>query len=259
MSWFRGKRAKPPPPPPDGLLQISDRVFVFDSCIASDVPTHDTYQVYFRRICTNLQEHFPDASLLICNFRDGSSGASRTLFSSSFLNFDACVLEYPRHYESCPLLSLDLVDHFLQSTNCWLQQKFNLPGKRQSQEAESKSSTSTGLPASKPPTQSPATAAATSTCRESVLLLHCERGGWPLLAFIIASFLVFHKEWSGEDEQALLMSIYKAAPRGFLQLHYPLNPVPSQARYLHSAGRDVNAWKPRNGRGGQYREWKRGC
>lgn len=67
--------------------------------------------VYFLQICRELYENFPDSSILVFNFREGTKQSS---FARWIAHFDFTVLDYPRHYEGCPVLPLDLVQHYLQ-------------------------------------------------------------------------------------------------------------------------------------------------
>ncbi|XP_010478596.1 PREDICTED: formin-like protein 14 [Camelina sativa] len=131
-------------------------------------------------------------------------GEKKSVFAETLCEYDVTVLEYPRQYEGCPLLPLSLIQHFLRVCESWLAR-----GNRQ-----------------------------------DVILLHCERGGWPLLAFILASFLIFRKVHSGE--RRTLEIVHREAPKGLLQLLSPLNPFPSQLRYLqYVARRNINPeWPP---------------
>lgn len=71
--------------------------------------------------------------------------------------------------------------------------------------------------------------------QRNVLLMHCEQGGWPILAFMLAALLIYRKLYNGE--QKTLDMIYRQAPRELLQLMSPLNPIPSQLRYLQYVSR----------------------
>ncbi|XP_057478157.1 formin-like protein 14 isoform X2 [Actinidia eriantha] len=104
-------------------------------------------------------------------------------------------MDYPRQYEGCPLLPLSLVHHFLRVSESWL----------------------------------------SDWNHQNVILLHCERGGWPLLAFLLSSFLIFRKLHTGERKT--LEIVHREAPKGLLQLLSPLNPFPSQIRYLQYVSR----------------------
>ncbi|KAA0068112.1 formin-like protein 14 [Cucumis melo var. makuwa] len=131
-------------------------------------------------------------------------GEKRSQFAEMLCAYDVTVMDYPRQYEGCPLLPLSLIQHFLRVCESWL-----LLGNQQ-----------------------------------NVILLHCERGGWPLLAFLLASFLIFRKMHSGERKT--LEIVHREAPKGFLQLLSPLNPFPSQLRYLQYVARRniVSEWPP---------------
>ncbi|KAK3029751.1 hypothetical protein RJ639_038028 [Escallonia herrerae] len=131
-------------------------------------------------------------------------GEKRSHFAEILCEYDVTVLDYPRQYEGCPLLPISLIHHFLRVCESWL-----LHGNQQ-----------------------------------NVILLHCERGGWPTLAFLLASFLIFRKLHSGERKT--LESVYREAPKGLLQLLSPLNPFPSQLRYLQYVSRRniIPEWPP---------------
>ncbi|XP_059445273.1 formin-like protein 14 [Corylus avellana] len=131
-------------------------------------------------------------------------GEKRSQFAEILCEYDVTVIEYPRQYEGCPLLPLSLIQHFLRVCESWL---------------------SLGN-------------------QQNIIVLHCERGGWPLLAFLLASFLIFRKLHSGE--RRTLEIVHREAPKGFLQLLSPLNPFPSQLRYLQYVARRNIApeWPP---------------
>ncbi|XP_058114083.1 formin-like protein 18 isoform X3 [Magnolia sinica] len=186
--------------PPDGLLEISERIYVFDCCFSTDVLEEDNYKVYMEGILGQLRDQFPDASFMVFNFREGEKQGQ---ISDILAEYDMTVMDYPRHYEGCPLLMMEVIHHFLKSCGNWL-----------------------------------------SLGPHNLLLLHCERGGWPVLAFMLAGLLIYRKQYSGEKRT--LDMIYKQAPRELLPLLSPLNPVPSQLRYLqYISRRNVgSAWPP---------------
>ncbi|KAI9088411.1 hypothetical protein K1719_029860 [Acacia pycnantha] len=82
--------------PPDRLLEISERVYVFDCCFSTDVLEEDEYKVYMGGIVAQLQDHFPDASFMVFNFREGEK---RSQISDILSQYDMTVMEYPRQYE----------------------------------------------------------------------------------------------------------------------------------------------------------------
>lgn len=131
-------------------------------------------------------------------------GEKRSQFAEVLCEYDVTVMDYPRQYEGCPLLPLSLIQHFLRVCDNWL-----ALGNQQ-----------------------------------NIILVHCERGGWPLLAFLLASFLIFKKFHTGERKT--LDIVHREAPKGFLQLLSPLNPLPSQLRYLQYVTRRNIApeWPP---------------
>lgn len=65
--------------------------------------------------------------------------------------------------------------------------------------------------------------------------MHCERSGWPALAFMLAGLLLYQKQYNGE--QKTLEMIYKQAPKELMHLLSPLNPQPSQLRFLQYISR----------------------
>ncbi|XP_054821091.1 formin-like protein 20 isoform X2 [Prosopis cineraria] len=173
--------------PPDRLLEISDRVYVFDCCFSTDALDEDEYKDYMGGIVAQLQDYFPDASFTVFNFKEGDG---RTKISDILTEYGMTVMEYPQEFESCPLLPLEVIHHFLRSSESWL----SVVGQR------------------------------------NVLLMHCERGGWPVLAFMLASLLLYRKQYNGE--QKTLEMVYKQAPRELLYFLSTINPQPSQLRYL---------------------------
>ncbi|KAJ0696007.1 putative tensin phosphatase, C2 domain, protein-tyrosine phosphatase, C2 domain superfamily [Helianthus annuus] len=178
--------------PPDGLLELVDRIYVFDSCFSTEVLPEGLYQLYLHEISNELHEEFPESSFLAFNFREGEK---RSQFSETLCEYDITVMDYPKQYEGCPLLPLSIVHHFLHVCESWL----------------------------------------TLNNNQNVILLHCERGGWPVLAFLLASILIYKKLHTGERKT--LEIVYREAPKGLSQLLSPLNPYPSQIRYLQYISR----------------------
>ncbi|KAJ6295360.1 hypothetical protein OIU78_023391 [Salix suchowensis] len=177
--------------PPDGLLEISERVYVFDCCYCMDTFEEEEYEVYIRGIVGKLRNHLPDASFMVFNFQEGEN---QSQIASVLSQFDMTVMDYPRPYESFPLLSMEMIHHSLRSSESWL-----------------------------------------SLGQQNVVLMHCERGGWPVLAFMLAALLLYGKQFTGE--QRTLDMIYKQGPQELLQLTCPINPLPSQLRYLQYVSR----------------------
>ncbi|XP_050272271.1 formin-like protein 13 isoform X3 [Quercus robur] len=184
--------------PPDGLLEICERVYVFDCCFTTDAWSEDSYKEYIGGIAGQLRDHLPDSQFLVFHFREGHANSEITDILSEY---DMTIMDYPRHFEGCPVLTIEVIHHFLKSSESWL-------------------------------------------ASGNVLLMHCERGGWPVLAFMLAALLIYRKLHSGE--QKTLDMVYKQAPRELLQLMSPLNPIPSQLRYLQYVSRRNVAfeWPP---------------
>lgn len=131
-------------------------------------------------------------------------GEKRSQFAEILWQHDITIIDYPRQYEGCLLLPLSHLQHFLRVCENWLSLGNN----------------------------------------QNIILLHCDRGGWPLLAFLLSCLLTFRKMHSGE--QKTLEIVHREAPKGLLQLLSPLNPLPSQLRYLqYVARRNITPqWPP---------------
>ncbi|PWA59015.1 hypothetical protein CTI12_AA393350 [Artemisia annua] len=176
--------------PPDGLLEISERLYVFDCCFTTDAWEQEDYKSYMGDTVDQLKNHYPDASILIFNFGDEESSQ----IASALSDCDFTIMDYPRQYEGCPLLPMEVIHHFLRSSESWL-----------------------------------------SLGQQNVLLMHCERGGWLVLAYMLAALLIYRKHYTGEYKT--LDMIYKQAPRELLHIFSPLDPIPSQLRYLQYVSR----------------------
>ncbi|XP_027921768.1 formin-like protein 18 isoform X1 [Vigna unguiculata] len=174
--------------PPDGLLEICERVHVFDCCFTTDTWKEGNYNYkdYMDGIVGRLKENLPDASILIFNFREEGT---KTQMGSIMSEHDITIMDYPLHYQGVPVLKMELIHHFLRSGESWL-----------------------------------------SLGQDNMLLMHCEPGGWPVLAFMLAALLIYRKAYTGE--QRTLDMVYRQAPHELLHLLSPLNPIPSQLRYL---------------------------
>lgn len=147
------------------------------------------------------------ASQLQDHFPEASSrvlvsnfGEQRSQLSDVLSHYNVTVMNYPCHHKSSPLLPLEIIHHFLKLSESWL------------------SSSSYG--------------------QRNVLLLHCERGAWPLLAFMLSGLLLYRrKQLKSEEKKTLLELVYKQAPEELLRLSSELNPHPSQLRYLEYISR----------------------
>lgn len=174
---------------------------MFDCCFSTDVLEEDEYKVYLASIIPKLQDHFLDASFMVFNF---SERKRKTKTSDILSQYGMTVMEYPLQYEGCPLLPLEMIHHFIRSSESWLSLE------RQ----------------------------------KNVLLMNCERGGWPILAFMLSGLLLYRKQYEGE--QKTLEMVYRQAPRELFHVLSPVNSQPSQMRYLqYISRRNVGSdWPP---------------
>uniref|UniRef100_A0A803QB16 Formin-like protein n=1 Tax=Cannabis sativa TaxID=3483 RepID=A0A803QB16_CANSA len=189
--------------PPDGLIELCERVYVFDCCFSTEALDEESYKAYTGNIFNQFRDFLPDASFLVFNFREGETQSEMAKVLSEY---DMTIMDYPRQFEGCPVLKMELVHHFLRSSESWL-----------------------------------------SLGQQNVLLMHCERGGWPVLAFMLAALLIYRKQYSGE--QKTLDMVYKMAPNELLHLLTSLTPFPSQLRYLQYVSRRnivASEWPPQD-------------
>ncbi|KAI4344275.1 hypothetical protein L6164_011521 [Bauhinia variegata] len=177
--------------PPDGLLEICERVYVFDCCFTTDAWKEENYKPYVDGIIGQFRETTPDASIMVFNFREEETASQ---MANTLCENGITIVDYPRHYEGCPVLKMELIHHFLRSGESWL-----------------------------------------SLGQHNMLLMHCERGGWPVLSFMLAALLIYRKQYTGE--RRTLDMVYMQAPQELLHLLTPLNPIPSQKRYLQYVSR----------------------
>ena len=90
---------------------------VFDCCFATDIWEDNEYKIYIRGIVGQLRDHFPDASFMVFNFREAEY---QSQIDSILSEYDMTVMDYPRQYEGCPLLTMEMIHHFLRSSESWL-------------------------------------------------------------------------------------------------------------------------------------------
>lgn len=176
---------------------------VFDCCFSPEVMQEDEYHAYFTGIVAQLQAYYPEASFMVSNFRESNT---RSRISDILSEYDMNIMEYPQNYEGCPLLPLEMVHHFLKSSESWL----SMEG------------------------------------QHNILLLHCDKGGWPVLAFVLAGLLLYRKTYTGE--QKTLEMVYKQAPKELLHVFSSLNPQGSHLRYLNYVTKQGSGpeWPPRD-------------
>ncbi|KAL1552512.1 formin-like protein 18 [Salvia divinorum] len=177
--------------PPEGLLEISERVYVFDCCFTTNNLGGDEYEVYIGVIVDQLREYFPDSSFIVFSFGDGDYQRDIT---SVLDKHGITVVDYPSQNESCPVLTVEMIHHFLRSSESWL-----CIGQR------------------------------------NVLLMHCQNGAFSVLAFMLSAFLIYRKQYCGERKT--LEMVYKQASLETMHSLSPIDPLPSQLRYLQYVSR----------------------
>ncbi|KAL5208132.1 hypothetical protein ABZP36_032567 [Zizania latifolia] len=91
--------------PPDGLLLITDNIYVFDHCFSMKELEDDHFEAHIRSIAAHLLDNFGDHSFMISNFgtRDEESPIYHILSE-----YGMTVLDHPGHYEGCPLLTMEM-------------------------------------------------------------------------------------------------------------------------------------------------------
>ncbi|KAL3746318.1 hypothetical protein ACJRO7_015299, partial [Eucalyptus globulus] len=82
-----------------------------------DVWTEEDYKVHKRGIVSQFQDHFHESSILVFNFREGEE---QSKLANILSEYDMTIMDYPRQYEGCPLLTMEMIHHFLRSCESWL-------------------------------------------------------------------------------------------------------------------------------------------
>jgi hypothetical protein len=158
------------------------------------------FEAHIKGIAADLLENFRDHSFMISNF--GTRKEESPIYHI-LSEYGMTVLDYPGHYEGCPLLTMEMIHCILKSSESWL-----------------------------------------SLGQQNLLLMHCEKGCWPLLAFMLSALLIYLGHYS--DEQKTLDMLYKQSTLELLETSSPLNPMPSQMRYLRyiSMKNVMSEWPP---------------
>lgn len=173
---------------------------VFDCCFTTNKLEGVDYEAYMERIVDPLSEYFPDASFMVFSFGEGDQHKQITNVLSKY---GITLVDYPSHYENCPLLTVEMLHHFLRSTESWL-----CIGQR------------------------------------NIILMHCKKGAFPILAFMLAAFMIYRKQYMGEKRT--LDMVYKQSSHELLHVLTSVNPLPSQLRYLqYISRRNIGSrWPP---------------
>lgn len=128
----------------DGFTLLSTFI-VFDSCFPTEAWNKENSKEYIGGINYQLRHHLPHPLLLVFNFREGESQSE---IANILAEYDMTIMDCPRQFEGCPVLRIEVIYHFLKSSESWL-----------------------------------------SLGQQNALLMHCERGGWPVLAFMLAGII----------------------------------------------------------------------
>nr|XP_043620412.1 formin-like protein 18 isoform X2 [Erigeron canadensis]XP_043620413.1 formin-like protein 18 isoform X2 [Erigeron canadensis]XP_043620414.1 formin-like protein 18 isoform X2 [Erigeron canadensis]XP_043620415.1 formin-like protein 18 isoform X2 [Erigeron canadensis] len=174
-----------PKKPPDGLVWVFERIYVFGCCF-TEISDIEDYNTFVGNIISRFKLTHPKSSIMIINFGEEEK---ESRIASALSEYGITIIDYPRHYEGCPLLSVEVIHHFLNSSESWL-----------------------------------------SVSPQNFLIMHSELGGWPVLAFMVAALSVYRKKFTMETKA--LEMVHKQAPLALLHEASPMNPVPSQLRYL---------------------------
>ncbi|KAE9604519.1 putative C2 domain, formin, FH2 domain, protein-tyrosine phosphatase [Lupinus albus] len=103
---------------PNGLLQISHRVYVFDSCLTLEYDwSKDQYKEYTNRIVGQFLENVQDASIMVCNFHEEDAKLRTT---NNFCKHNVTVMDYPGQYQRWPVPKMEVICEFLKSCGNWL-------------------------------------------------------------------------------------------------------------------------------------------
>ncbi|XP_047090974.1 formin-like protein 20 [Lolium rigidum] len=145
----------------DGLSPVSERVFVFNSCMSTEALDEDTHKDYLTSTIIQLKGSNPYASLMVINFAAAPTGTD-AVHSLLRQGTTAVVTDYPSRYAGYG-------------------------------------------------------------------------AAWPVLAFAMASLLVYIEE--AAPEQRTLDAVYGRAPVEMLSAGSPLDPRPSHLRYLQYVAR----------------------
>ncbi|KAG8093785.1 hypothetical protein GUJ93_ZPchr0012g20515 [Zizania palustris] len=172
--------------PPEGLVEISNNILVFDHCFSTDFFEEDELKPYIGGILKQLLDRYSIDSFMVFSFEGGNKDNQ---IACIFSDVELSAMGYPQNYEGCPLLTMEMIHHFVRSGESWL-----------------------------------------SLSQDNFLLIHSEQGGWPVLAFALAALLIYLRRYN--DEGKTLEMIYRQAPPGLVEHFSPLDPAPSQLRYL---------------------------
>jgi hypothetical protein len=111
----------------------------------------------------DLQKRFSDSSILVFNFGEGDGKGQ---LMDVLRQYGMMVMDYPKEYQGCPILTLELIHSFLSSADRWL---------------------------------------SSDERHEKIILLHCQRESWPTVSFMLAGLLIYRKRRSDEQETLMFI------------------------------------------------------
>ncbi|KAL4571375.1 hypothetical protein LXL04_018133 [Taraxacum kok-saghyz] len=103
--------------PPEGLFDVCERIYVFDSCFRIKTWEQEEYNTYVGKIISKFKKTYPKSSEMVFNFREGDTASK---IHQLLLPYHITIIDYPQNYEGCPLLSMEVINHFLKSSENWL-------------------------------------------------------------------------------------------------------------------------------------------
>jgi len=77
----------------------------------------DHFEAHIRGIAADLLENFRDHSFMISNF---GTRKEESPICHILSEYGMTVLDYPGHYEGCPLLTMEMIHCILKSSESWL-------------------------------------------------------------------------------------------------------------------------------------------
>ncbi|GER36590.1 formin-like protein [Striga asiatica] len=173
---------------PEGLLEISERVFVFNCCLTSNISNLHEYRAYIGHTLEQLHENFPESSLMVQNFGDENH---QTQIINTLPKYGMTVINYHCQSKSCLSVPLETIQHFLSSSRKWI-----------------------------------------SSGKRNLLLMHCENGCFLVLAFMLATFLIYNKQCTDESKILDMISsnVYGEWSRGPIFRIYGSDPFAAADR-----------------------------
>ncbi|XP_071699144.1 formin-like protein 17 [Rutidosis leptorrhynchoides] len=118
MSLLRNLLKKPP----NGIVWIFERIYAFDCCYTTEGWEQEDYKGHISQIIYQFMYTYPETSIKVFSFGEGDNDKDKKecRIKSALSEIDVSVENYPWEYEGCPLLSVDVMHRFLESSERWL-------------------------------------------------------------------------------------------------------------------------------------------